>query len=188
MDNSLVTQATATPFLASATSQQQSNRATLNLEKREMSNREIAVRGFVNEKFGKTYGRSLFHYAIYNGTVEIAKPHTKYLIDLFEYARWDKSASTPEQLAWSKELYEADFHNEPEVLASWIKHYNPLTKQKQLVNGLCVYSPLKQQLIIIIHDPEHEVEEEWTLEVKHCSKSGDNKPVFIATNVDLTTL
>ena len=171
MDNSLVTQATATPFLASATSQQQSNRATLNLEKREMSNREIAVRGFVNEKFGKTYGRSLFHYAIYNGTVEIAKPHTKYLIDLFEYARWDKSASTPEQLAWSKELYEADFHNEPEVL-----------------NGLCVYSPLKQQLIIIIHDPEHEVEEEWTLEVKHCSKSGDNKPVFIATNVDLTTL
>ncbi len=151
-----------------------------------MSSREVVIRAFTNEKFGHPFGRSLFHYAIYNATVEVNKPYAKYLVDLYEYARWDKSASTPEQLKWSKELFEADIQDEPEVLASWIKHYNPLTKQKQLVDGICVYSPTKQQLIMIINDPEHDVVEEWTLPTKICTKQGDNKPVFIATNFDLT--
>lgn len=150
-----------------------------------MSNREIAVRAFCNEKFGRPYGKSLFHYALYNGTVEVNKPYAKYLIDLYDYARWDKSASTPEQLAWSKELYESQMHDEPEVLASWIKHYNPITKEKQTVDGICVYSGIKQQLLIIINDPEHGVVEEWTMPTKICMKQGNNKPVFIATNFDL---
>ncbi len=150
-----------------------------------MSNREIAVRGFVNEKFGKTYGRSLFHYAIYNGTIEIAKPHNKYLIDLFEYRRWDKSATTEDQIAWSKQLYEAEVHEAPEALASWVKYYNPVTKEKRLVNGVCFYLPVSQELYLNINDPEHDVVDEWVLQTKNCAKSGDNKPVFIATNVDL---
>ena len=50
-----------------------------------MKEREIAVRGFMNEKFGTTFGKGLFHRAIYNGTVEVRDPYTKYLIDLFEY-------------------------------------------------------------------------------------------------------
>ncbi len=152
-----------------------------------MSNREIAVRGFVNERFGKTYGKSLFHYAIYNGTIEVAKPHIKYLIDLFEYRRWDKSACTAEQLHWSKQLYEAEVHEAPEALVSWVKHYNPITKEKHAVNGVCIYLPVSQELYLSINDPAHDVVEEWTLQTKTCSKSGDNKPVFIATNVDLTT-
>ena len=151
-----------------------------------MSNREVVVRAFTNEKFGHPFGRSLFHYAIYNCTVEINKPYAKYVVDLFEYGRWDKSASTPDQLKWSKELYESNMQDEPEVLASWIKHFNPLTKQKHFVDGICVYSPLKQQLLMIINDPEHDVVEEWTLPTKICTKQGDNKPVFIATNFDLT--
>jgi hypothetical protein len=76
-------------------------------------------------------------------------------------------------------------HNEPEVLVSWVKHYNPMTKQKTLVDGVCVYSPSKQQLLIVINDPEHNVQEEWTLPTKICTKQGDNKPVFISTNFDL---
>jgi hypothetical protein len=151
-----------------------------------MSDREIAVRAFGNEKFGHPFGRSLYHYAIYNGTVEINKPYAKYLIDLFEYRRWEKTASTAEQLAWTKELYEANMQDEPEVLASWIKHYNPITKQKKMINGVCIYSPIKQHILLIINDPEHEVVEEWTLPTKICTKQGDNKPVFIATNFDLT--
>ena len=39
---------------------------------------------------------------------------------------------------------------------------------------------------MIINDPEHDVVEEWTLPTKICTKQGDNKPVFIATNFDLT--
>lgn len=152
-----------------------------------MSSREIAVRAFTNQKFGHPFGRSLFHYAIYNGTIEVNKPYAKYLIDLFEYGRWDKSATTPEQLKWSKELFEADMQNEPEVLVSWIKHYNPMTKQKTLVDGVCVYSPSKQQVLIVINDPEHNVVEEWTLPTMICTKQGVHKPVFISTNFDLNT-
>lgn len=150
-----------------------------------MSSREIVIRAFSNEKFGHPYGKSLFHYAIYNCTVEVNKPYAKYVVDLYEYARWDKSAATPEQLKWSKELYESNMQDEPEVLASWIKYYNPMTKQKHFVDGICVYSGIKQQLLIVINDPEHEVIEEWTLPTKICTKQGDNKPIFIATNFDL---
>ena len=77
-------------------------------------------------------------------------------------------------------------HNEPETLVSWVKHYNPMTKQKTLIDGVCVYSPTKQQLLIVINDPEHNVVEEWTMPTMICTKQGDNKPVFIATNFDLT--
>jgi hypothetical protein len=150
-----------------------------------MSSREIAVRAFSNQKFGKPYAKSLFHYAIYNGTIEVNKPYAKYLIDLYEYQRWDKSASTAEQLKWSKELFEANMQDEPEVLVSWVKHYDPLTKQKTNIDGICVYSPTKQQMLVVINDPEHSVVEEWTLPTKICTKQGDNKPVFIATNFDL---
>ena len=150
-----------------------------------MSNREIAVRGFINEKFGKSYAKSLFHYAIFNGTIELGKPYNKYLIDLFEYSRWDKSAASEEQLAWTRQLFEAEVHNAPEALVSWVKHYNPITKEKQLVNGVCFYLPMSQELYLNINDPEHDVVEEWVLPTKHCAKSGDNKPVFIAANVDL---
>ena len=60
-----------------------------------------------------------------------------------------------------------------------------MTKQKHFVDGICVYSGIKQQLLIVINDPEHEVVEEWTLPTKICTKQGDNKPIFIATNFDL---
>ena len=63
-----------------------------------MKEREIAVRGFMNEKFGTTYGKGLFHRAIYNGSVEIRSPYAKYLIDLFEYSRWEALAKSDEQL------------------------------------------------------------------------------------------
>jgi len=151
-----------------------------------MSSREVVLRAFTNQKFGHPFGRSLFHYAIYNGTIEVNKPYAKYLIDLFEYNRWDRTATSPEQLKWSKELFEANMQDEPEVLVSWIKHYNPITKQKQIVDGVCVYSPLKQQILTVINDPEREVIEEWTLPTKLCTKVGEHKPVFIATNFDLT--
>lgn len=150
-----------------------------------MQQREIVVRGFVNEKFGTTYGRSLFHYAIFNGSVEINHPYAKYLIDLYDYARWDKSASNEMQIQWSKKLYEAKIDQVPEALASWVQHYDPVSKVKKQVQGACVYLPQSQELFISINDPANDVVEEWTLEAKHCAKTGTNKPVFIATNVDL---
>ena len=43
--------------------------------------REIAVRGFINEKFNTTFGKGLFRRAVYNGSVELHKPNQKYLVD-----------------------------------------------------------------------------------------------------------
>ena len=150
-----------------------------------MKEREITVRGFINEKFGSTYGKGLFHRAIYNGSVELRDPYTKYLIDLFEYGRWDRTASTPEQLAWSKKLVQSEIDKAPEALVSWIQHYDPITKSKNPVDGVCVYLPMSQELFISINDPQHAVSDEWTLQSRNCLKTGSNKPVFIATNVDL---
>ena len=151
-----------------------------------MKAREIAVRGFMNEKFGSTYGKGLFHRAIFNGSVEIRNPYTKYLIDLFEYGRWENSARTDQQMIWVNKMRSANVDCSDSVV-SWIQHYDPLSKAKQPVDGVCVYLSETQELHISINDPERNVVDAWTLGVKSCAKSGANKPVFIATNVDLNS-
>lgn len=151
-----------------------------------MNEREIAIRGFTNEKFGSTFGKGLFHRAIYNGSVELRNPYTKYLIDLFEYNRWESSAKTPEQLAWVKRVRDANVHW-ASAIVSWIQHYDPMTKTKQVVDGVCIYLSETQELHISINDPERNVVETWTLSVRACASSGVNRPVFIATNVDLNS-
>ena len=151
-----------------------------------MKEREIAVRGFMNEKFGSTYGKGLFHRAIFNGSVEIRSPYTKYLIDLFEYSRWENSARTDEQIIWVNKMRAANVDCSDSAV-SWIQHYDPMTKAKQTVDGVCVYLSESQELHISINDPERNVVDAWTLDVKSCAKSGANKPVFIATNVDLNS-
>lgn len=151
-----------------------------------MKAREIAVRGFMNEKFGSTYGKGLFHRAIFNGSVEIRNPYTKYLIDLFEYGRWENSARTDQQMIWVNKMRSANVDCSDSVV-SWIQHYDALSKAKQTVDGVCVYLSGTQELHISINDPERSVVDAWTLDVKSCAKSGANKPVFIATNVDLNS-
>ena len=151
-----------------------------------MKEREIAVRGFMNEKFGSTFGKGLFHRAIFNGSVEIRSPYTKYLIDLFEYSRWENSARTDQQMIWVNKMRSANVDCSDSVV-SWIQHYDPLSKAKQPVDGVCVYLSETQELHISINDPERNVVDAWTLGVKSCAKSGANKPVFIATNVDLNS-
>lgn len=150
-----------------------------------MKEKDIVVRGFMNEKFGSTYGKGLFHRAIYNGSVEIRHPYSKYLIDLFEYDRWEIHAVGEQQLAWTKKLNKAQVNQAPEALASWVQHYDPMTKTKRAVDGVCVYLPMSQELYIAINDPVNNINDEWTLQAKHCLKTGPNKPIFIATNVDL---
>ena len=39
--------------------------------------REIAVRGFMNEKFNTTFGKGLFRRAMFNGSVELGIPNQK---------------------------------------------------------------------------------------------------------------
>lgn len=147
--------------------------------------KEIAVRGFMNEKFGTTFGKGLFHRAIYNGSVELRDPNTKYLIDLFPYDHWEAKAKSDEQMAWVKKLQNTDINKSSDVLVSWVQHYDPFTKSKTMVDGVCVYMPETSELYISINDSEHGTCTEWELPVAACKNTGPKKPVFIASNVDV---
>ncbi len=147
--------------------------------------REIAVRGFINEKFNTTFGKGLFRRAVFNGSVELHNPNQKYLVDYFSYLEWETQAKTDEQLKVINELTSVNLGKETDWLFSWLIHYDPLTKSKQRVNGYSIYSPNTRELFIKIDDPNNQTQDEWTLDVHSCKSTGANKPVFVAANVDL---
>ncbi len=147
--------------------------------------REIAVRGFINEKFNTTFGKGLFRRAVFNGSVELHDPNQKYLVDYFSYLEWETQAKTDEQLKVINELTSVNLGKETDWLFSWLIHYDPLTKSKQRVNGYSIYSPKTRELFIKIDDPDNQTQDEWTLDVHSCKSTGANKPVFVAANVDL---
>lgn len=149
--------------------------------------REIAVRGFINEKFNTTFGKGLFRRAVYNGSVELRNPNTKYLVDFYRYVEWENLAKTDDQLAIVRKLAKSDISRDDEVLMSWVVHYDPLTKKKTTIDGFAILSPSSSELYIAIKDLDHGTNEEWTLNTQSCKTTGINKPVFIATNVDLGT-
>jgi len=147
--------------------------------------REIAVRGFINEKFNTTFGKGLFRRAVYNGSVELHNPNQKYLVDYFSYLEWESQAKSDEQMAIVKSLESTNVAQEEDLLFSWLIHYDPLTKSKERADGYSVYSPNTRELFIKIDDPANQTVDEWTLNVHNCKSTGANKPVFIAANVDL---
>lgn len=149
------------------------------------SEREIAVRGFINERFGKTYGKNLFHRALINGSVELRDPYSKYLIDLFEYDAWIHTARTDKQMETVRWLEGFDLRNEPDLMASWIQHYEPFTKSKTPVDGVCVYAPDTGEIYIKIEDAVSGSAWDWQLTAIPCKNWGPKKPAFIASNTDL---
>lgn len=149
--------------------------------------REIAVRGFINEKFNTTFGKGLFRRAVYNGSVELHNPNQKYLVDYFSYLEWESQAKSDKQIQATKELMNSGIAGQDDMLFSWLVHCDPLTKSKERADGYSVYSPNTRELFIKIDDPANQTQDEWTLSVHNCKATGTNKPVFIAANVDLTT-
>lgn len=95
--------------------------------------REIAVRGFINEKFNTTFGKGLFRRAVYNGSVELHKPNQKYLVDYYSYSEWEAQAKSDGQIAAINHLANSGVTEDKEMLFSWLVHYDPLTKSKERV-------------------------------------------------------
>ncbi len=147
--------------------------------------RDIAVRGFINEKFNTTFGKGLFRRAVFNGSVELANPKEKYLVDYYSFADWQNTAKSDAQMAAVRKMADAGINEADEIYCSWVLHYNPVSKAKTKVDGFSVYAPQTQELYICIDDANNHTVEEWSLPVKACKTAGPNKPVFIATNVDL---
>ncbi len=150
-----------------------------------MIEREIAVRGFVNEKFNTTFGKGLFRRAVFNGSVELRNPSLKYLVDYYQYPEWEALAKDNKQMDVINKLDGSGMPENQDLLFSWLVHYDPLTKTKTKVDGYSVYSPSTSELYITINDHDNQNVEEWTLDVHLCRNVGTHKPVFIATNVDL---
>lgn len=147
--------------------------------------REIAIRGFINEKYNTPFGKGLFRRAIYNGSVELHNPNQKYLVDFYEYGVFQHTAKSINQIEILNNLIACGVADTPDLVMSWIVHYEPLTKSKELVNGYCIYLKTTGEVHIEIDDVLNGTKDEWDLKAHHCKAVGANKPVFIATNVDL---
>ncbi|MEI6021986.1 MAG: hypothetical protein WCR21_12735 [Bacteroidota bacterium] len=147
--------------------------------------REIAIRGFINEKYNTTYGKGLFRRAIYNGSVELHNPNQKYLVDFYDYEQFQHTAKSDAQIEVLKKLDQCNVSSVEGLVLSWIIHYEPLTKTKTPVDGYCIYLQSTGELHIEVIDVLNGTNEQWDLRAHHCKSVGANKPVFIGTNVDL---
>ena len=152
---------------------------------RTIAEREIAVRGFINDKHNTTFGKGLFRRAIFNGSVELGSPNQKYLIDLYEFGIWQHQAKTDYQMEIFRKMDAMDAENEEDLLLSWVLHYDPITKTKTPVDGYCILMNSTNELYIEILDPERGTNDCWSLNAKTCNGTAKGKPVFIATNVNL---
>ena len=146
--------------------------------------KNIAVRLWNNQMLGTTYGKGLRRQAYFNGTIQIATPSTKYLIDLEPIPSWYHHAKSPIHL---KMLKDSNIQpvNDPNILMSWIIRYEDGVKTP--VDGLCHFDLSNNKMFIRINDLASKIEEAWELDVKPCLNRTPGKPTpnLIATNYEL---
>jgi hypothetical protein len=144
---------------------------------------EIAVRLYENQTYGTTYGKGLFRKALFNGSIDIKTPCTKYVIDLFNYDDWCNIAKNSEQMVIIRDVPQQD-----DTLFSWINRYDRTTKQKTLVSGFCSFDCDSKGMRIMILDPVSQIEDVWQISAKPCQSNtnGLRSPQLLATNADLT--
>ena len=144
---------------------------------------EIAVRLYENQTYGTTYGKGLFRKALFNGSIDIKTPCTKYVIDLFNYDDWCNFDKTSEQMVIIRDVPQQD-----DTLFSWINRYDRTTKQKTLVSGFCSFDCDSKGMRIMILDPVVQIEDVWQISAKPCqtNTNGLRSPQLLATNADLT--
>ncbi len=143
---------------------------------------EIAVRLYDNNKYGTTHGKGLYRKAVYNGTIDAKAEGAKYIVDMYSYEEWANMAKTDEQM----EIL-ANVEAQSDALYSWVKHYDPSTKNKTTVPGMCKLDLENLDMTVLICDEEHGVTDTWKLGAKPCKQArlGIKTPQILATNSDL---
>jgi len=146
--------------------------------------KNIAVRLWNNQMLGTTYGKGLRRQAYFNGTIQIAIPPVKYLIDLEPIPSWFHHAKSPIHLKMLKDLNIQPI-NDPNVLMSWIVRYEGGVKTP--VDGLCHFELSDNKIFIRINDLASKIQDEWQLVAKACLNRTPGKPTpnLIATNYEL---
>lgn len=150
-----------------------------------MNQRDIAVRMFTNETYGKTYAKGKFKKALFNATAELRDPSLKYLLDFYKYEDWVNVAKTDEEMLAIEEISEPSYLNNPDIMFSWVQYYDPLTKSKTRVAGLSILDLAAGKLKLVVDDLEREVEDAWILDIATCKAAGAGKPTLLAANIDV---
>lgn len=142
---------------------------------------EIAVRLYENKGYGKTNGPGLYKKALFNGTIDVKDPCVKFVIDLYAFEDWRNTAKTDLHMQVLAQVTPEQDH-----LYSWVTRYDTLTKQKTLVEGLCMLEMTNLDVIASIFDPDSCIEDAWKMQAKACKSTGTyNSPQLLATNSDL---
>jgi hypothetical protein len=147
-----------------------------------MEAKEIAIRIYENKKFGTTYGKGLFHSAVFNGAADMLAGNTKYLLDYYPFEKFEHIARTEEQMEILREMghVKAD-----DVLFSWVVRYDPATKEKRPVYGFSYFNMKDKTVALLAHDDADGECQQWQLTAKSCrSVPGKKSPSFLATNAD----
>jgi hypothetical protein len=148
-----------------------------------MLKNEIAVRLYSNAKYGTTYAKGQYRHALFNASADLKDPCVKYLLDFYEYNRWEHMALTDQQIAILNEVVDVADKN---TLASWVVRYNPATKEKTPVMGYAAYDMKNKKLTLAIDDPDSGVQHAWELDARPCKRvAGKNVADLLATNSDL---
>ena len=131
---------------------------------------------------GSTYGKGLYHSAVFNASADVLGENTKYLLDFYPFEKFEHIARTDEQMNVLRQIGNA---KTDDVLFSWVVRYNPTTKQKTPVYGFCLLNTAINKLGLLIGSNEDDVVQ-WDLPVRPCRMStGKNSPTMLATNADL---
>ena len=141
---------------------------------------KIAVRLYDNKRYGTTYGKGLYRKAAYNGTID-TKAYVKYLVDMYSYDDWVNMAKSDAQM----EIVNHIQHGK-DSLYSWVKRYDPISRDKVEVPGMCCLDLVSMELTVMICDESRDMTDTWRLKAKPCTARVDHKgPQLLATNCDL---
>lgn len=144
---------------------------------------EIAVRLYENHKLGSTYGKGLYHSAIFNGTADIPSHQVKYLLDFYPYTQWQHTAKTDMDI---EVLHCINEQCDDNTLVSWVVRYDTKTKRKERILGYCTLDMDSSRLELVICDLAISLQYRWRLDAKPCRQvEGKNCPTLLAANYDM---
>ncbi|WVN42037.1 hypothetical protein AOB54_01265 [beta proteobacterium MWH-UniP1] len=157
----------------------------------------MAVRLYDNPKFGKTFGKGLYHNTLFNGTVDLPVLGLKYLIDLVQYEQWQHTAKSDqdmEMLATAIDYLKAqdiDIEsgaNRTNILCSWIKRFDS-NMLKPKVPGFALLDLQKCKITVVVTDEQHGIAFGERLCMRSCKdpSNGQRSPNYFASNYDADT-